>query len=138
MRKLVAQGASQSAGRLAAYVNAVHPKVRVFDGFLLFIYFGSPTALEVGDEVVDLADPNILNRVRSTARLRDDTGTPILVVNSELEGIACYPVRQQDTDSFRYWETAGTSHTAAQWCAPATPASSGTSGRRGSCPSRRA
>jgi hypothetical protein len=113
VRRLVAQGASQSAGRLAAYVNAVHPLVRVFDGFLLFIYFGAPTALEGGDAVVDLSDPEVLNRLPTPARIRDDTGTPVMVVNSELEAIACYPVRQPDTDTFRYWEAAGTSHTAA-------------------------
>jgi hypothetical protein len=33
-----------------------------------------------------------------------------MIVNSELEAIACYPVRQPDTDRFRWWEVAGTSH----------------------------
>ena len=37
-----------------------------------------------------------------------------MVVNSELEAIACYPVRQPDTDRFRYWESAGTCHVSQQ------------------------
>jgi hypothetical protein len=38
----------------------------------------------------------------------------VFVVNSELEAIACYGVRQPDTDTFRYWEAAGTCHVSQQ------------------------
>lgn len=111
---VVAQGASQSAGRLATYVNAIHPLAGVCDGFILTIYFGRGSALEVGDAVVDLNAPaesrTTLNQLKGENRLRDDQGTPIFVVNSELEAIACHGVRQPDTDTFRYWECAGTSH----------------------------
>jgi hypothetical protein len=37
-----------------------------------------------------------------------------MIVNSEVEAIACYGVRQPDTDRFRYWEAAGTAHVSAQ------------------------
>jgi hypothetical protein len=37
-----------------------------------------------------------------------------MVVNSELEAMACYGVRQPDTERFRYWEAAGTCHVSAQ------------------------
>jgi hypothetical protein len=37
-----------------------------------------------------------------------------MVVNSELEAIACYSVRQPNTDRFRYWEAAGTCHVSQQ------------------------
>ena len=117
VRRVVAQGASQSAGRLATYVNAIQPLSRAFDGFILQIYFGSGSALEVGDTVVNInnapaARPR--DRMRGSNLLRDDLGTPIFVVNSELESIACYPVRQPDTATFRYWESAGTCHVSAQ------------------------
>jgi hypothetical protein len=46
--------------------------------------------------------------------LRDDLDVPVMVVNSELEAIACHNVRQPDTDLFRYWESAGTCHVSAQ------------------------
>ncbi|HYD10064.1 MAG TPA: alpha/beta hydrolase domain-containing protein, partial [Acidimicrobiales bacterium] len=124
VRNVVAMGGSQSASRLATYVNAIQPLTNAFDGFLLTIYFGNASALEVGDTVVDI------NRVptqsaaavlRGTNRLRDDLGVPVFVVNSELEAISCLPVRQPDTDTFRYWEVAATSHVSVQSMAVRTP-----------------
>ena len=35
-----------------------------------------------------------------------------MVVNSESEVVRAYPVRQPDTDTFRYWEVAGVTHSA--------------------------
>lgn len=118
VRKVIAMGASQSAGRLGAYINAIQPLTGAFDGFLLTIYFGSGTQLEVGDTVVNINEPTAAsmpaNALRGRNRLRDDLGVPVFVVNSELEAMACLDVRQPDTDTFRYWETAGTSHVSAQ------------------------
>jgi hypothetical protein len=116
VRHLIAQGGSQSAGRLATYVNAVHPLAGAFDACLLTIYFGSGSGLEVGDFVINLASPDI-NRsaaLRGSNLLRDDIDALVMVVNSELEAIACYDVRQPDTDRFRYWEAAGTCHVSVQ------------------------
>ena len=116
--RVVAMGSSQSAGRLATYVNAVHPLTRAIDGFLLLIYFGSGTPLEVGDEVVNIVNPTQPFDARAALQgrnyIRDDLDVPVMVVNSELEAIACYPVRQPDTERFRYWETAGTCHVSQQ------------------------
>ena len=118
VRHLISQGGSQSAGRLATYVNAVHPLARAFDGYLLTIYFGSGSPLEVGDFVVNLADPQLARRrggaLQGTNLLRDDLDVPVMVVNSELVAIACHGVRQPDTERFRYWEAAGTCHVSAQ------------------------
>jgi hypothetical protein len=118
IQRVVAMGASQSAGRLGAYVNAIHPLAGAFDGFLLTIYFGTGTQLEVGDAVVNLNAPATatasLSALRGRNRLRDDLDVPVFVVNSELEAMACLNVRQPDTDRFRYWEAAGTSHVSAQ------------------------
>ena len=117
VQRVVAQGASQSAGRLGTYVNAIQPLTRAFDGFILQIYFGTGSALEVGDTVVNInAAPTMRasDRLRGSNLLRDDLGVPIFVVNSELEAIACHPVRQPDTDTFRYWESAGTCHVSDQ------------------------
>ena len=116
VRHVVAQGGSQSAGRLATYVNAVHPLAHAFDAYLLTIYFGSGSGLEVGDFVVNLASPQVNRRPALTGSnlLRDDIDALVMVVNSELEAIACYDVRQPDTDHFRYWEAAGTCHVSVQ------------------------
>ena len=117
VRHVVAQGASQSAGRIATYVNAIQPLTRAFDGFILAIYFGTGSALEVGDAVVNINQPAAgrpADRLRGANLLRDDLGVPVFVVNSELEAIACHPVRQADSDTFRYWESAGTCHVSEQ------------------------
>ena len=118
VERLIALGASQSAGRLGTYVNALHPLTRAFDGYLLQIYFGSGSPLEVGDFVVNLAAPSMSAgtnaRLRGNNLLRDDLDVPVMVVNSELEAMACYEVRQPDTDRFRYWESAGTCHVSEQ------------------------
>ena len=123
VRKVIGLGASQSAARLATYVNAIHPLVRAFDGYLLQIYFGRGRPLEVGG-LIHNADftqrlrgenlPALLREVELVGShlIRDDLDVPVMVVNSELEAVACRNVRQSDTDRFRYWESAGTSHTA--------------------------
>ena len=126
VRKVVAMGGSQSAGRLGAYVNAIQPLTHAFDGFLLTIYFGSGTSLEVGDTVVNINTTAqqpipVSQLLRGRNLLRDDLDVPVFVVNSELEAIACLPVRQPDTDLFRYWEAAGTCHVSEQGLALRAP-----------------
>ena len=127
VRHLVALGASQSAGRLGTYVNAIHPLTHAFDGYLLQIYFGAGSPLEVGEFVVNLNDPDIGNegnrrlRLRGSNFVRDDLDVPVMIVNSELEAIACHPVRQPDTDLFRWWESAGTCHVSEQGQAARSP-----------------
>ena len=126
VRKVVAMGGSQSAGRLGAYINAVQPLTRAFDGFLLTIYFGSGTALEVGDTVVNInatarQPVPVAQVLRGRNLLRDDLDVPVFVVNSELEAISCHGVRQPDTDLYRYWEAAGTCHVSEQGLALRAP-----------------
>jgi hypothetical protein len=127
VRKVIGLGASQSAGRLCTYINAIHSRERAYDGYMLQIYFGSGTPLEVGDAVLNIneqASPgNVGSRVRlrGTNMIREDLDVPVMVVNSELEATACYDVRQPDTDQFRYWESAGTCHVAVQSMAVRAP-----------------
>jgi hypothetical protein len=116
--RVVAQGASQSAGRLGTYVNAIAPLTAAFDGFVLGIYFGRGTPIEVGDAVMNINAPaddrSPGDRLRGTNLLRDDLGKPVFIVNSELEAMACYGVRQPDSDTLRWWESAGTCHVSQQ------------------------
>jgi alpha/beta hydrolase family protein len=118
VRRLIAAGASQSAARLATYLNGVQPITGLFDAFFLLMYFGGGTPLEVGDAVMtvqaaagDEAAPRIPEGLHL---LRDDLGLPVMVVNTECEATSCYGVRQPDTDRFRYWEVAGASHVSLQ------------------------
>ena len=59
VQRVIAMGSSQSAGRLGAYVNAIHPLAHAIDAYLLLIYFGSGSPLEVGDEVVNIVNPAV-------------------------------------------------------------------------------
>jgi hypothetical protein len=118
VRRLVAQGASQSAARLATYLNAVQPIGGLFDAFYLLMYFGGGTPLEVGDAVMTVqagaGDENAPRIPEGLHLLRDDLGLPIMVLNTECEATSCYGVRQPDTDTYRYWEVAGASHVSLQ------------------------
>jgi hypothetical protein len=116
VERVLAFGVSQSATRLATYLNAVHSRERAVDGFLIDVYFGNGAPLEA-----PAAAPVALTRVEevnaAAARmpagshlLRDDLGIPIFVVNSETESTRYAPVRQPDSDTFRFWEVAGVAH----------------------------
>ena len=119
VERVIGMGASQSAARLATYINAIHPLEHAFDGYFLQIYFGSGTALQVGDAIVNINAPTTTGTgsrvgLRGTNVIREDLDVPVMVVNSELEAIACHDVRQPDTEVFRYWESAGTCHVSIQ------------------------
>lgn len=103
VKNVIAVGASQSAGRLATYMNAIHPLGRVFDGFILQIYFGAGAPLE-GDRMLVPSDgPGAPRRLIGVNLIRE-LDVPAMIVNSELEAIACYRVRQPDTARFVTWE----------------------------------
>ncbi len=113
--RVVAQGASQSAGRVGTYYNAIAPLERAFDGFVLCIYFGRGTAIEVGDAVVNINEPGVTgDPLRGANLLRDDLDNRLFIVNSELEAISCHAVRQPDSDTLRWWEAAGMCHVSRQ------------------------
>ncbi|MGO9856053.1 MAG: alpha/beta hydrolase domain-containing protein [Acidimicrobiales bacterium] len=123
VRRLIAEGASQSAARLATYLNAIQPETGSFDAFLLTMYFGGGAPLEVGDAVMTVqaaggGGPRIPEGLHL---LRDDLGRPVMVVNTECEAKACYRVRQPDTDHYRYWEVAGASHVSLQGLVSSAP-----------------
>jgi hypothetical protein len=106
--RLIAVGASQSAICLTGYFNAVQPREALFDAFMLQITPGGASGYD--DRIWNPPDPIMSARFRTPVRLRDDLVTPLMVVNSENETLAFYPVRQPDTVKFRYWEVAGASH----------------------------
>jgi hypothetical protein len=113
VKKVIGLGASQSAARLATYMNAMHTRDRVFDGFMLQIYFGGGAPL-VGDRTVSPAAVPTPSRMPSGVNLIRELDVPAMIVNSELEAIACHSVHQPDTDRFVTWESAGTAHVAIQ------------------------
>lgn len=81
--RVIATGHSQSASRLTAYLNHVHPRDPVFDGVM--IHGGG-------------------------GRVRDDQDVRIFKVMAETDMPRRSADRQPDTDYFRQWEVAGSSH----------------------------
>ncbi len=112
VERVVALGASQSASRLATYINAVQPVTGAFDGFLVLIHFGSGASID-DDVVFDATSARPAPIFRTRTRLRDDLEVPIMLVNSETEAPAYFAARQADTDRFRFWEVAGAAHVSA-------------------------
>jgi Alpha/beta hydrolase domain len=110
VRRLIATGASQSAVRLATYINAVHPIEHVFDGYLLAVWAGHGASLD-DPGTMDIYAEDAASRVLvHLTHIRSDLEAPVMVVNSEFETLVSYPVRQADTDRFRFWEIAGAPH----------------------------
>ena len=114
VKNLIATGASQSGARILAYINAIARKEQVFDALMPLIIGGMASGFD--DTVLDpnkifAMPPGELARLmRPATRIRDDLKVPVMLVNSESETMGCLPCRQPDTDRFRYWEVAGSSH----------------------------
>ena len=92
VQRLFATGHSQSAGRLATYVNSVHPLAPIFDAVV--VHGGG-------------------------GRIRTDLGTlKVWKLLSETDVIGSQAAfRQPDTANFRSWEVAGDSHVDQQFVA---------------------
>ncbi len=111
VRRVIASGASQSAARLRTYINAIHPRDRVFDAFMPVIDFGRGAGFD--DRVIDPTSPSSMQfaeMMANATHIREDLDTPVVVVNSETEALSYLATRQPDSDRFRFWEVAGASH----------------------------
>ena len=115
---LIADGHSQSASRLATYVNAVQYHANVYDGFLIHSRGsgGAPLSQTLngtaGTGTAVNAPPNVATP--NPEMIRTDTGAKIIAVQSEydvgIDGFGGYLARQPDNSSYRLWEITGTSH----------------------------
>jgi len=99
--RILGIGASQSANRLATYVDAVQPLANALDGILIASRIGvrggaAPLAADG-----DMPDP---------VKVRPDLKVPVLVVETESDALSHYPARTPDSEHYRLWEMAGTAH----------------------------
>jgi hypothetical protein len=94
---------NMSAGRLVTYINAVHPLVDVFDGYLVHSRgAGGPPLSQSPLPAVAVSAPT---------PIRDDLDVPVLVFMTDTDVFRSdLGVRQPDTDAYRLWEVAGTAH----------------------------
>ncbi|HEX5094667.1 MAG TPA: alpha/beta hydrolase domain-containing protein [Acidimicrobiia bacterium] len=101
--RYIAVGESQSAGRLVTYINAIHPLVDVYDGFMVHSRGAGSSSLRQGP-LAPVPTP-------SPALIRNDLDVPVMVVEAEGDVIGSNTqIRQADSPLFREWEMAGTSH----------------------------
>jgi hypothetical protein len=115
VKRVVAAGASQSAGRLRAYINGIHPLDKIFDGYIPYIDFARSMPFGARPAATPAPNPSALNSAapilnRANTIIRTDLDVPVFVVNSETETEGYVVSRQPDTDKYRFWEVAGTSH----------------------------
>ena len=103
-RRVIAAGESQSAFRMVTYIDAIHPLVDLYDGFLVHSRGGSAAPLSEAPQV-SIGVPN-------PAFIRDDVNVPVFVFQTEtdLTFLQYFPARQPDSPRLRVWEVAGTSH----------------------------
>lgn len=109
-------GQSQMAGYAVTYVNAIHPRHQVFDGFLVAYRGTRATNLQYAAPV-DGATPN--TSASEAQRRLAGGGTPVINLQTETDppgfpsgsDAAVWRSDADDpTDRFRLWEVAGTSH----------------------------
>jgi Alpha/beta hydrolase domain len=96
---VIASGASQSANRLVAYVNAVQPLEAAIDAFLVHGRVGTSSP----PVAADVPSPDPLT-------FRTDISAPVLVLESEFDTLRSWAARQPDSECFRLWEVAGSTH----------------------------
>jgi Alpha/beta hydrolase domain len=98
VRNVVADGESQSAGRLTTYVDGIAPSANVYDGFLIHSN-GAAGAVLSGTQ-----------RPPVPTLLRTDLDRPVLNLETETDVFGHLPARQADDRNHRLWEAAGTAH----------------------------
>ena len=93
-KHIIAAGESQSAGRLVTYIDALHPLVHVYDGFLVHSRSAG------GSPLSQAPQPSV--PVPAPAPIRDDLGVPVLVFQTETDvSNSNLNARQPDTDTYR-------------------------------------
>ncbi len=101
---VIADGQSQSAGRLTTYVDAVAPLVNVFDSYLIHSRSAGSAPLS--------QSPQATINTPSVVFIRTDLRRPVLTFQSETDVLYFdyYLATQPDSRFFSLWEVAGTSH----------------------------
>jgi Alpha/beta hydrolase domain len=111
VKRLIGAGESQSSSRLTTYINAVHPTVGVYNGFLIISRRATPAPL--GDEQVDVNAPSVGDpSIPEGTRIRDDVDVPVFIFETEydVDVLNFADARQADSRNIRTWELAGGSH----------------------------
>ena len=121
VEQILAIGESQSGYALTTYINGVQPSTLQFDGFLVHSRGGAAAPLGEPGEGIALADAIGQDPVF----IRTDGPAPVLVIQAEGDMLGLlnyYGARQDDADTLRLWEVAGSAHADAYQIGDAAPA----------------
>jgi Alpha/beta hydrolase domain len=104
IRTVIAAGESQSAFRMVTYIDAIHPRDDIYDGFLVHSRGANGAPLSEAPQMA-IATP-------SGAIIRTDVDVPVMIFQTEtdLTLLGYAAARQDDGAHVRLWEVAGTSH----------------------------
>ena len=98
----IADGESQSAGRMYTYINAVQPLAKVYDGFFVHSRSAGAPLSEAPQPAIPSPQP---------AYYRADLDAPVLEVQTETDVLGkAYLQREPDRALLRKWEIPGTAH----------------------------
>lgn len=104
VERMIGVGQSQSASTLATYINAIHPTIDLFDGFVIHGRGRSGSrALSIAPQA-DIPTP-------SPVFIRDDISEPVIALQNETDVLGSVSQRQPDSDFYRMWEVTGSAHT---------------------------
>jgi hypothetical protein len=106
VKRVIAVGESQSSFRIATYIDAVHPLVHEYDGYL--VYSRGAGASPLGDQTLGKPDPSI----PPVVHIRTDIDVPVFEFETEydVDVLQYADARQPDSKNFVLWEMAGGSH----------------------------
>jgi hypothetical protein len=104
IERMIGVGESQSAGRMATYVNAIHPTIELFNGFLIHSRGSGSAPLS--------QNPQVAVPAPSPTFIRGDIPEPVVGVETETDyfGLNRVGVHQPDASNFRQWDVAGNAH----------------------------
>jgi hypothetical protein len=104
VQRMIGIGESQSAFRLATFVNAIHPTIELFDGFVIHSRgSGSAPISQAPQQEIATPDPVFI---------RTDLPEPVITLQTETDifRLNSIAMRQADSAAFRLWEVAGSAH----------------------------
>ncbi|MEQ1898248.1 MAG: alpha/beta hydrolase domain-containing protein [Vicinamibacterales bacterium] len=119
VRTMIAAGRSQSAFRLVTFINALHPRARVFDAYFLHSRGGNASGLSADS----LAKIN--EQTPTGAQIRTDIDVPVFDLQTEGDMVALrsHVTRQPASARYRRWEIAGGAHAETpRWIVETPPA----------------
>jgi hypothetical protein len=104
VERMIGVGQSQSASALATYVNAIHPTIDLFDGFVIHSRLRSGSLPLSIEPQADIPTP-------SPVFIRGDISEPVIALQNETDVLDSVSQRQPDSDFYRMWEVTGSAHT---------------------------